>query len=127
MLTDVNGAEYMTMRVSTDIDADYADLERTLSRHINGNRIIEHEDYTSEMYINAKGVSLSALTTLLVLWGCDVAVTVPENARVLILCDRNTRLSVTAMTDSSVVCACWGKGPRVTGDGKVRYKKLKKD
>lgn len=125
VMSDANGIEFVTDRISRDVQLDYPSVRRYLGNHVNGNHIFEHtedgETYSSEIYCDYRG-GVDARTTMLALWGCDVDVHVPENKLMEISCDRYSRCRIDCSRGARVICVYWGEKPQLVSlDGSVKF------
>lgn len=116
------GVEFLTSRLSDDIHMDYASVAKELSSHINGERVFGCDGYTTEIYIGYAGDVLSR-TSLLVLWGCNVHLAVPDSRAVTVFCDAATRLDIECGRGASVACVYYGTLPEASGYGNVKFVK----
>lgn len=115
IISDANGIEFLTSRISTDISMDYAEVASTLRAHVNGRRVFEHGGYTSEIYCGYKG-KVTARSTILAVWGSDVTIRVPALKRVEINCDSHSTCRIFLEKGASAACVYWGKKPEVDPD-----------
>lgn len=122
IISDSNGVEFLTQRISTDISMDYAEVASTLKAHTNGRRVFEHDGYTSEIYCGYKG-NVEARSTLLAVWGSRLDIHVPAHHMVEIDCDSHSSCTITADEGARVVCVYWGEKPVVTAEstGSVKF------
>lgn len=77
LATDSNGASFMCdgFMYGWGLSAEY--LNKEFGDYINGNYIVPHYGYTSELYVAHKG-QIEARSTLLILLGCKCKVVVPN-------------------------------------------------
>lgn len=126
MISDANGIEFVTAHISTDVPVDYRDVLTYFSNHINGARVFEHSGadggrYTSEIYCGYAG-TVTARSTMLALWGCDVTVVVPDGKMVEISCDAGTSCRIECKHGARVACVYWGEKPECAhSDGSVKF------
>lgn len=112
ILSDSNGVEFMTSRISTDISMNYTEVASTLRAHVNGRRVFEHDGYTSEIYCGYKGKA-TARSTIMAVWGSDITIRVPALKRIEIHCDSHSTCRIFLEKGASAACVYWGKKPEV--------------
>lgn len=122
IISDSNGVEFMTARISTDISMDYDEVASTLKAHVNGRRVFQHDGYTSEIYCAYKG-HIDTRSTILAVWGSQVDIHIPAHHAVEINCDSHSSCTITADEGTRVTCVYWGQKPAVTAEstGSVKF------
>ena len=112
IISDSNGVEFLTQRISTDVEMDYADVARVLGSHVNGKRVFQHDGYTSEIYCGYSG-EIEARSTLLAVWGSDVDIYVPAGTMLEIDCDSRSSCTIFLEEGAFASCVHWGAKPAV--------------